>query len=90
MSESSYDVYVHEGHIVEVHRGEHGTVAQIFGEDWNTQPMVNFHPAALAPIIASPAPPAPAFKPLVERNYLLWAAIGFGFAALFGLWLILR
>jgi hypothetical protein len=88
----SYDVYVHEGHLVEVHRGEHGTVAQIFGEDWNTQPMVQFHAPALGPVVKQEPQFSltPDFKTPIYRNYFLWAAVICGLLASFGLWLTLR
>jgi hypothetical protein len=94
MSDSSYDVYVHEGHLVEVHRGEHGTVAQIFGEDWNTQPMVQFHAPALASV-SEPVPlviSTPKFAADPNEGLHTGLKISFAFVILllFSVWLVLR
>lgn len=39
----TFDVIVHENHIVEVARGSVVTVAQAYGEDWSSAPCVQFH-----------------------------------------------
>lgn len=81
----SYEVYVHEGHITEIERSAFVTTARVYGEDWNSPPTVNIHAAALAALVAeqtaSPALPSIAFKPPVDRSYLLWLIPTLVFAA---------
>lgn len=40
----SFDVYVSDGVLLEVHRGPHMAVAQTHGVDWTCPPLVNVHP----------------------------------------------
>lgn len=89
MSEADWDVYVNEGSLVEVHRGQHMTVCQAHGEDWTAQPVVNIHSAAIAPATVRPAAapriikPQPAPGP--DRGFWTVAAIALVLAAWFAI-----
>jgi hypothetical protein len=91
LSESSYDVYVHEGHIVEVARSEQATVAQVFGEDWQAQPIVNLHAKALASSVEKLAQPVvPVADPTKHMRLGLKISLGFAVLLTLCLWLVLR
>jgi hypothetical protein len=60
--DDEYDVYVCEGALVEVWRGEHLSVAQQFGEDWNGPVQSVMHHTVFCPpgaVMAVPQPPPP-------------------------------
>lgn len=71
----TFDVIVHENHILEVARGRDVTVAQAYGEDWSAAPYVQYHP------VVKPEPKKYEWKPtLVMLLYtipaLIFIAIG--------------
>lgn len=47
--DEEFDVYVSEGALVEVWRGEHVTVAQQFGCDWDGPTSSMLHPSLFVP-----------------------------------------
>jgi hypothetical protein len=44
---NSFDVYVSENAMMEIHCGPNMTVVQTFGEDWTSAPLVQIHPPSL-------------------------------------------
>jgi hypothetical protein len=97
--DDEFDMYVSEGALVEVWRGEHITVAQQFSADWDGAPASCMHPAVFVPLPVDP-PPVPVGT--VDGRYtladsirsiqwwwMLWAAtIGsaFAYGVMIGWW----
>lgn len=85
--DEEYDVYVCEGTLVEVWRGEHLSVAQQFGEDWNGPIQSLLNHAVFCPpgaVMAVPQPPPPecwhcrlwlAVRHVGVRAWLTWAVL---------------
>lgn len=80
---TSLEVYVSENALLEVTRGPHLTVAQAYGIDWQSAPMVNVHPASMRALTQ--------FQPKNRRRFVDWLVpIAFVFGVVGAVWLVMR
>jgi hypothetical protein len=93
---NTFDVYVSENAMMEVHRGPHMTVMQTFGEDWTSAPLVQIHPHSPkqrtgTPVFAPRESRSLQVKPGISWSWGIVVAIlaslcAWGLVALFARW----
>jgi hypothetical protein len=90
-TDNTFDVYVSENAMMEIHRGPHMTVVQTFGEDWTSAPLVQIHPPSLMQQQTGTSVIAPReSRPLQAKPGINWSwGIGMAILASLCAWAIL-